>query len=347
VILCVFVGIIIGAPIKPTISEQFRADVAVRITDKDGIWSGGGLYAFDTVKGEARTDYKFYNEKNQPKIIHVLERYDQHAVYLIEDFMCTKQAVTGSIPAPWGWLATATYFGSSTYRGKDLDVWQYVDETVTKTLYVYSSEPNIPVFVEEATVIPKQNITTHTHITFDYFDASTPEEWVFYVPLMCENATARAAGVDRLGGDANSVVYFANANWNCANVACTSRVAAGSGQPGYECAEFVSRSLAYGSYIAGLSSTASQATYGSWKGYNLLLCTSLSSFLGSIGFKKQANAQTSVHPATAIFGDGGEGSFSHACIGVGTGTVDCHNNARNGNTASGIMYKGIDAVWSP
>lgn len=44
-------------------------------------------------------------------------------------------------------------------------------------------------------------------------------------------------------------------------MACTSTVSEGSGQSGYQCAEFVARSLAAGGYIPGLSGLESQGSY--------------------------------------------------------------------------------------
>ncbi len=40
--------------------------------------------------------------------------------------------------------------------------------------------------------------------------------------------------------DNQGAVYFANTNWNCLDVDCTSRVAPGTGQPDYGCAEVFS-----------------------------------------------------------------------------------------------------------
>jgi len=105
--------------------------------------------------------------------------------------------------------------------------------------------------------------------------------------------------------------------------------------------------LAYGGYIPGLTSSDPQASYGNYKGHNLLLTTGLATALADLGFKKLANSGSSVNEAVAIFGDAGVGYFSHTCIGVGPSTVDCHNNARKGVSAAGEMYLGIDAVYGP
>jgi len=153
--------------------------------------------------------------------------------------------------------------------------------------------------------------------------------------------------LENLKGSASGVIYFANSQWDCADYYCKSRVPVGSGQPGYECAEFVARSLAYGGYISGLAWNTAQSTYGNWNGHNLLLTTGLASFLAEIGFSKLPNSGSSVNAAVAIFGDAGDGYFSHTCIGIGSDTVDCHNNARQGYQATGIMFQGIDAVYGP
>src|SRR5579885_2784781 len=67
---------------------------------------------------------------------------------------------------------------------------------------------------------------------------------------------------------ANAAVSFADAHWNCATAACTSRVSAGSAQPNYQCAEFVARALAAEGKVPGLSSSSSQSAYGNYHARN-------------------------------------------------------------------------------
>jgi len=220
-------------------------------------------------------------------------------------------------------------------RGQDFDEWGYTVRNRTTRIAVLSSDTSTPVFMITHDIV--NGVISQTDITFEEFDTKEPEDWVFYVPQIC-NYTS-----EQVGGDVNAVVYFANNNWNCANVACTSRVAAGTGQPAYECAEFAARSLAAGSYLPGLSSTAPQASYSNYKGNNLCLVTGLSKALSALGFKAVGTTEA----AYAVFGDGGDGAWSHACIGIGANTVDCHNNARQGSTATGIMFKGINQILAP
>src|SRR5258708_4159342 len=66
----------------------------------------------------------------------------------------------------------------------------------------------------------------------------------------------------------NAAVTYADSHWNCATAACTSRVPAGSGQPNFQCAEFVARSLAAEGKVPGLTSNSSQSAYGSYHARN-------------------------------------------------------------------------------
>ncbi|HZO73675.1 MAG TPA: peptidoglycan-binding domain-containing protein [Ktedonobacteraceae bacterium] len=66
----------------------------------------------------------------------------------------------------------------------------------------------------------------------------------------------------------NAAVSFADSHWNCGNAACTFRVAAGSPQPDYQCAEFVARSLAAVGKVPGLTPNSSQSAYGSYRARN-------------------------------------------------------------------------------
>jgi hypothetical protein len=299
----------------------------------------GGLYAFDVPNGEARIDVNL-DGNTGPRAIHILDRYDMNSTYIITDGKCTKNSVTGSLSSPWEWVASASYVGISTYEGNTLYDWQLTDKTnTTLKVSVLQSDVNKPVFFSSRYVNGSE--IDLTEIIFLEFNASTPEAWVFYIPKACDSS------ISGVGADPSGVIYFANSQWDCAEPTCASRVPAGSGQPGYECAEFVARSLAYGGYFPGLSATAPQSTYLNWKGYDLCYTTHLASALASVGFKKLANSGSSVNVAVAIFGNAGDGSFSHTCIGIGANTVDCHNNARKSVSGSGEMYLGIDAVYGP
>jgi hypothetical protein len=282
-------------------------------------------------------------------VINEIYRYDLNATYTLDERdQCQKEASSGNLPSPWSWIQLANFTGTTTFQGNTLDVWTYFDDhtvdTITLTISVYQTDPNTPVFFSEKL----SNGTTITTFTMTYLEwnPSPPEEWVFYVPNYCQGSSKR--GIDgTLGGDPASVASFANSQWDCTTPTCSARVPAGSAQPAYECAEFAARSLAYGGYIPGLSSSAPQSSYTNYKGHNLCLTTGLSDALAALGFKKLANSGSSVQEAVAIFGNAGDGYFSHACIGVGSDLVDCHNNARKGYTATGIMYEGLDAVYGP
>jgi len=332
------VSVCLSAPARPTLSPTFHAQVSVSLREGTKNYRGGGIYAYDIKNNRARTDYRLEDESQHEKykIIHVLERYDLHAAYVIDgDDKCTKSSVTGNLPNPWEWISKATFSGTGTFRSEPYDEWQYDEKAsnITQRIAVLTKDPSKPVFYNIHEI--NKGVISQTDLVFEEFDTNEPAAWVFYVPKACDNGTRATSG-----GDVNAVVYFANNNWNCATVSCSSRVPAGTGQPSYQCAEFAARSLAAGGYIPGLSSTAAQSAYGNYRGYNLLLVTGLHSALEALGFK----AAGTVEAAYALFGDGGEGAWSHACIGVGANTVDCHNNARQGLTAAGVMYKGINAI---
>jgi hypothetical protein len=338
-LLLVAVVVVIAAPARPVISPNFHADVSVALREGDQGFRGGGIYSYDVKNNRARTDYRLEDEHNPEhyRYIHVLQRYDLHAVYTIEDTKCNKQTIDGQLENPWDFVPNTVYVGSGTFRGHKYDEWEWNDRNITTTrLAVLSSDTTTPLFVVEHET--NNGVVTQVDTYFESFTPGEPEEWVFNVPHICNNTLTM-----RVGGDINSVVYFANNNWNCANVACSSRVAAGTGQPGYACAEFAARSLAAGGYLPGLSSTAAQSSYTNYKGHNLCLTTGLASALQGLGFK----ASGSVNSACALFGNAGEGSWSHACIGVGASTNDCHNNARYHISTTGVMYQGVNSILCP
>jgi hypothetical protein len=131
-------------------------------------------------------------------------------------------------------------------------------------------------------------------------------------------------------------------------------VPSGSGQPGYQCAEFVSRSLAAAGYI-GLSPTAPQGAYGSHayggRTYDLLWVSSkqggplgLEDFLRARGWHNVGANPNAVTECSAVMTYGSHGAYSHTVVGISAGTVDAHNNARY--HASAGMYN-INAVYQP
>ncbi|HEU5380702.1 MAG TPA: peptidoglycan-binding protein [Ktedonobacteraceae bacterium] len=144
----------------------------------------------------------------------------------------------------------------------------------------------------------------------------------------------------------NAAVTYANSHWNCSTAACTHRVAAGSAQPSFQCAEFVARSLAAEGKVPGLSSGSSQSAYGNYharngKTYDLLWVGVNASGYNDGGipglyqYLTQNGVGTNIgnHPSKAAPGDVTfhfEGA-GHTGLLVQAGSnaiADFHNNAR-------------------
>jgi hypothetical protein len=329
-----------ASPSTPQVPDTFYSKVSVSQSEGNNYWRGGGIHALDVPNGRERIDLSLEGP-NGNKAYHILDRYDLNETFNIGEFNCTEASPNGKLVNPFAWVSMATFSGTSTYEGKQLDDWTYTSGSTTQRLFVLQSNANVPVFYSQKVTYGNGEIALN-EITFLEFNTVIPGDWVFTVPQMCN------AGVQLLGGDASSVVYYANTHWDCADVSCSSRVPAGSGQPSYECAEFVSRSLAYGGYFSGLSASAPQSTFLNWKGYDLCLTTSLIKALPALaGYKQKGSSGSDVVAAGVIFGNAGDGSMSHTCVGIATGMVDCHNNAREDVSAAGEMYLGINAVYGP
>jgi len=145
-------------------------------------------------------------------------------------------------------------------------------------------------------------------------------------------------------GSVTSTVNWANGN--CA------------ASQGWECAEFTARAIAAGGFIPGLSPSASSSTYGDWDGYNLRIVESLHDYLSQkLGWREQSTNPNSIQAAWAIFGCAGycpSGGWEHACIGVGSGIIDCHNAQQCKVPAAGdFAYSGcgnaccVNSILSP
>jgi len=147
---------------------------------------------------------------------------------------------------------------------------------------------------------------------------------------------------------------FADRYWDCANVNCSSTVPAGSGQPNYECAEFVSRSLAAQKHIPNIGAFAAQSSYGNYNygghTYDLLWVSSKEG--GPLGLGDlllalkwtSAGTGAAVHAASAVFCNGANGAYGHVAVGVGSNLIDAHNNARFHEPPS---YYTVDAIYQP
>jgi Putative amidase domain len=147
----------------------------------------------------------------------------------------------------------------------------------------------------------------------------------------------------------NAAVTFANHHWNCWTAACTRSVKQGQGQPYYECAEFVARSLATEGFMPGLRSTSPQSAYGSYKPkgqkvkYDLLLITplrgyhTLADYLKAYGdFKNVGHKVGDAEPGDVVVFEDSSGTAQHTALITKSNfskasiRVDAHNNARYG-----------------
>jgi len=145
---------------------------------------------------------------------------------------------------------------------------------------------------------------------------------------------------------------FADSQWNCADPGCSSTVPEGSPQPNYECAEFVSRSLASGGYIS-LGATDPQGSYANYnyngQTYDLLWTSSHSAEGGPLGLEDLLQAMGwstggGVSDCTVLLVEGSGGYETHVAVGIASGLIDAHNNARY-HVDSG--YYSVDNIYNP
>jgi len=157
------------------------------------------------------------------------------------------------------------------------------------------------------------------------------------------------------GALAGACATFADAQWNCGDPDCSYRVPDGAGQPNYECAEFVARTIAAAGYVPGLDGHSAQAAFGSYgfKGrvYDLLWVSSreggpigLEDYLSAAGWHYCGTADDCVHECTALMVVGATGNYGHAVVGVGEQLCDAHNYARYHVPPS---YYNPNAIWNP
>jgi hypothetical protein len=143
-------------------------------------------------------------------------------------------------------------------------------------------------------------------------------------------------------------VRFADSHWNWTAWNDSTPVAFGAGQPDYQCAEFVARSLAAAGLIPGLNATSSQNDYLHYHApngrvYDLLLITPLPKYKTVYDYLMDSGLATDAgnDEAAAQPGDvvvtylGRHGEASHVALvataptATAQAAVDAHNNARH------------------
>jgi len=345
---------------RPVISGSFYARVRATLYNSSIIssptlpyWLGGGIFAHDDNKGFERIQLHMKGKSsiseskdiNKDIFIHNLDRYDlQYSFKISPDRTCKKSETNGDLRNPFQWVERAHFSGVSEYNGIKLETWEYVDDSEAVYKLSVKKGTNEPVVIVLGNEIAEKGMFLEM-VVMEWKERVRPH-MLSFIPMMCG-----AHSDVHLLGDVNAVVDFADNNWNCADPACDQTVPAGTGQPGYACAEFTARSLAAGGYIPGLSPSDDQSAYISYSyggnTYSLIDCSGLSPALTAIGFSSESNDPSSVVAGCAAFGDGGDGYFSHAVIGVGNGIDDAHNNARYHYPVADSLYGGIDAVQCP
>jgi len=145
----------------------------------------------------------------------------------------------------------------------------------------------------------------------------------------------------------NAAKQYADSHWNCVDAGCSSTVSAGTGQPNYQCAEFVARSLAAAGFVPGLGPNSPQSAYDPYvapngRSYDLLWVgwTTASGYSTGINGLYQYLTQNGIAAdigqvptseialSDVVIYHEGQG---HTAIVVQTGSsplVDAHNNAR-------------------
>lgn len=171
------------------------------------------------------------------------------------------------------------------------------------------------------------------------------------VPAGASASTSSSASLSPLG-DGNALtraieVAYADTHWSWTAWNDPTPVAFGDGQPNYQCAEFVARSMAAAGLIPGLGPNDPQNDYFEYtapngKTYDLLLITPLPQYNTIYDYLMDSGLAKDVgdDPADAQPGDmvvtylGYDGEASHmgliatAQTATSEPTVDAHNNAR-------------------
>jgi hypothetical protein len=170
-------------PPRPVIANTYVARTEVEVHEADHpVVFGEGAFACNFEKSKAIERYDL-----RPSHYHVrhelfLQRYDLQKEFFLssEDAKdCRERATQGSMPAPWSWVANATYKGQIKHHEVVLDAWEFRAGGERLAVGVNPSNPNVPVVLE------RESTQSRALYHFAEFNATTPEDKYFNIPEGC------------------------------------------------------------------------------------------------------------------------------------------------------------------
>eukprot|EP00047_Mylnosiga_fluctuans_P002627 m.225266 g.225266 ORF g.225266 m.225266 type:complete len:192 (-) comp11239_c0_seq1:44-619(-) len=172
-------------PPKPQISNSFAARIHIEARNQDERpLQGDGHWAVDFAKNEAS---EFYDIQSGSFPVHVLnlQRYDLGKTFELssrDQRDCRVHNVTGALPAPWGFLAQATYSGQDHYRNVTVDLWEANVAGINIRLGVHTPNTNTPAFMD------RHGAGFESHVYFEAFNATAnPDPRYFEIPQPCQH----------------------------------------------------------------------------------------------------------------------------------------------------------------
>jgi len=184
-VVVVLIGVAKSAnPPLPQPSETFGSnEVGIEIAEpgKSNVTGFGDWGRVFNASGAEVLYFRFHDYS-----YFSLYRYDLEEQFTItssDPTLCNTTKLSGSMPSLWGWLSMATYAGSFSVFGQNLNFWTASIAGVVLNLGVTSTSPNTPVIFERK--IPTQTLGFY----FKNFYVGPPNSKYFDVPSLCKSSS--------------------------------------------------------------------------------------------------------------------------------------------------------------
>jgi len=171
------------APPAPNISETFESLLHVEDRRSNATYYGQGEWAQNFGLGESVQQWDIEGPNGNDHFLY-LARYDTEKSYTLNELnrTCTVGNLTGTIPANWGWLASATFEGTFNINEHfQVNVWNLLISPNNFTLATPSNNNNIPVFYSHHDLSTNNTL----YVEFTAFNPTTPNNNWFNVPSQC------------------------------------------------------------------------------------------------------------------------------------------------------------------
>jgi len=162
----------------PKFPEEFHARVIYHVHDREGNFSGPGIFAAHQRHGKSVERFETVVHHNHIST-EILERFDLGRGYEITRDVCHSWHLSHHMPETWAWLRHAEFKGKHHHHGKTCDLWESREHGhAILSVLVDEHHPDAPVWF--------QRESAHRVVSMDFtsFEEGV-HEGIFNIPHRC------------------------------------------------------------------------------------------------------------------------------------------------------------------